>query len=195
MIGIIMAGGRGTRMGGGGTEKLLLRYKKPAILHVADSLKDSGCFERIVAATSPNSPDTRRLLESEGIETFDTSGSGYVEDLNCVLRSIRGVALVASGDLPLLDGCIIQKVLRCHAAESAWTSIVVSQAFLESLGLGVGEEVRHEGRMCCYSGISVVNTDEISSLDAVAETRVVMDDRRLAFNLNTPHDFKLLGAA
>ena len=194
MIGIIMAGGRGTRMGGG-IEKLLLRYKKPAILHVADSLTDSGCFERIVAATSPNSPDTKRLLESEGIETFETSGEGYVEDLNCVLRSIRGPALVTSGDLPLLDGNIIQKVLQCRAAESAWTSIIVSQTFLESLGLDVRGGVEHEGKTCCYSGISVVNSDAISSLDAVTETRVVMDDRRLAFNLNTPYDYDLLGAA
>lgn len=190
-----MAGGRGTRMGGR-TEKMLLpHHKKPTILHVADSLKASGCFERIVAATSPNSPNTKRLLESKGIGTFETSGKGYVGDLNCVLMSIRGPALVTSGDLPLLDGDIIQKVLQCHTAESPWISIVVSQAFLESLGLDAGEGVEYQGVSCCYSGISVVNSDAISSLDAVAETRVMINDRRLAFNINTPYDYELLGAA
>lgn len=187
-----MAGGRGTRMGGE-TEKLLLRYKKPVILHVVDSLIDSECFERIVAVTSPNSPGVKNLLEREGIETFDTSGGGYVEDLNCILRSIHDCAFVTSGDLPLLDRHIVRKVLRCHTAESAWTSIVITQAFLESLGFGVGTRIKHEGRACCYSGISVVNSDAISSLGAVTEKRVIMNDRRLAFNINTPHDYELLG--
>ena len=38
MIGLIMAGGKGTRMNLD-NEKLLLKYKKPVILHAVDSLK------------------------------------------------------------------------------------------------------------------------------------------------------------
>ena len=37
MIGLIMAGGKGTRMKSN-QEKLLLEYKKPLILHVIDCL-------------------------------------------------------------------------------------------------------------------------------------------------------------
>ena len=43
MIGIVMAGGKGSRMKLN-EEKLLLKYKKPVVLHVADALSDSGCF-------------------------------------------------------------------------------------------------------------------------------------------------------
>ena len=43
MIGLIMAGGKGTRMNLD-NEKLLLKYKKPVILHVSDSLKISILF-------------------------------------------------------------------------------------------------------------------------------------------------------
>ena len=57
MIGLIMAGGKGTRMNME-QEKLLLNYKKPIILHVVDALKDSNCFSQIIAATSSNSPET-----------------------------------------------------------------------------------------------------------------------------------------
>ena len=46
MIGLIMAGGKGTRMQSD-EEKLLLEYKKPLILHVIDALKNSNCFEKI----------------------------------------------------------------------------------------------------------------------------------------------------
>ena len=45
MIGLVMAGGKGTRMNLDG-EKLLLKYKKPIILHVVDSLNDSKCFSK-----------------------------------------------------------------------------------------------------------------------------------------------------
>jgi len=42
MIGLVMAGGKGIRMNLD-NEKLLLKYKKPVILHVVDSL-----MERII---------------------------------------------------------------------------------------------------------------------------------------------------
>ena len=48
MIGLVMAGGKGTRMNLD-NEKLLLKYRKPIILHVVDSLKDSNCFSKIFA--------------------------------------------------------------------------------------------------------------------------------------------------
>ena len=51
MIGFVMAGGKGTRMNLD-HEKLLLKYTKPIILHVVDSLKDSNCFSKILAITS-----------------------------------------------------------------------------------------------------------------------------------------------
>lgn len=104
-----MAGGKGTRMTLDG-EKLLLKYKKPIILHVIDSLKNSNCFSKILAITSSNSPQTKKLLQEQNIETFDTPGIGYVEDLNLTLKTINDDVLIISGDLPLLDKHIIQKL-------------------------------------------------------------------------------------
>ncbi len=71
MIGLVMAGGKGTRMNLD-NEKLLLKYKKPIILHVVDSLKDSNCFSKILALTSSNSPNTKKLLQENNIEIFHT---------------------------------------------------------------------------------------------------------------------------
>ena len=75
MIGFVMAGGKGSRMNLDG-EKLLLKYKKPVILHVVDSLNDSKCFSKILALTSLHSPNTKKLLQENNINTFDTSGIG-----------------------------------------------------------------------------------------------------------------------
>jgi len=133
MIGLVMAGGKGTRMDIP-EEKLLLEYKKPIILHVIDALKNSYCFSKVVVATSPNSPDTKRVLEERGIETIGTQGNGYVNDLNFLLQKMDGFVLVVSGDLPLLDEEIIQKLVEFNS-ENVWTSFLVSKEFLNSLGL------------------------------------------------------------
>ena len=87
MIGLVMAGGKGTRMGLS-EEKLLLKYKKPVIFHVIDALNNSGCFSKIMVATSSNSPNTVQVLEQKGIETLDTPGKGYSSDLNFLLQNI-----------------------------------------------------------------------------------------------------------
>ena len=101
MIGLVMAGGKGTRMDIS-NEKLLLEYKKPVIFHVIDALKNSHCFSQVIVATSPNSPDTKHVLEQNRIETLSTPGNGYVNDLNFLLQKMSGFVFVVSGDLPLL---------------------------------------------------------------------------------------------
>jgi adenosylcobinamide-phosphate guanylyltransferase len=103
MIGIVMAGGKGSRMNLVG-EKLLLKYKKPIILHVVDALVNSECFSKILAITSSNSPKTKKLLEENNIDLFNTPGNGYVEDLSLVLKSLNDFVLITSADLPFLDG-------------------------------------------------------------------------------------------
>ncbi len=112
MIGLVMAGGRGSRMEFPSIEKLLLEYEKPVIFHVIDSLNDSHCFSKVFAATSPNSPDTKFELERIGVQTLDTQGNGYVNDLNFLLQKMDGFVFVVSGDLPLLDEEIIQKLVE-----------------------------------------------------------------------------------
>ena len=195
-----MAGGRGTRMKQSMGEKLLLPLdKKPLVLHVVDSLKGCNYFERVVAVTSPNSPNTKKCLEREGVEMLDTSGDGYVCDLNYILRHLDGNVFVAPGDLPLIDNYIIQKILQHCNVNDVWTSIVLSRTYLESLGLNMmarNDVFWRQGMMaCCYSGVSIIDADAITSLDAVSETHVMINDRRLAFNLNTWDDYELLGTA
>ena len=191
MIALVMAGGKGTRMNSD-SEKLLLNYKKPVILHVIDALKDSKCFEKIIAITSPNSPKTQELLEESGIEIIKTSGKGYVQDLNSVLSSIDNDVLVTSGDLPFLDEDILKQIVAKYNIKKIWTSFVVTKEFLESLGLSSEFEITVDGNSCILTGISLVDTKKINSFDAIKENYEVLDDKRIAFNLNTVSDYEKL---
>ncbi len=191
MIGLVMAGGKGIRMNLD-NEKLLLKYKKPVILHVVDSLKNSNCFSKILAITSSNSPKTKKLLQENNVETFDTPGIGYVEDLNLALKTINDVVLVSSGDLPLLDKEIIQKIVTYYDSQNIWTSILVTNKFLTTLGIESDYSVNFDNQTCHYTGISLVNSEKISSLENLEENFVIIDDKRIAFNLNTKQDYDLL---
>ena len=237
MIGLVMAGGSGTRMDMSG-EKLLActvsdgEYKKPVIFNVIDAVNHSHCFSRVVAATSPNSPHTKYVLEeyekkylerfgTVGIETLTTPGNGYVSDLNFVLQSCADLVFITSGDLPLLDEKIIQvmidKFLKGEGRiqrdpdrvydrdlENVWTSFLVTKKFLDSLGLehrGLGDEraVRTNAN-CAYTGISIINTKKVNWREKrndtyIEENQIILNDKRIAFNLNTLKDYELLNSS
>lgn len=191
MIGLVMAGGKGVRMNLD-NEKLLLKYKKPIILHVIDSLKNSNCFSKILAVTSSNSPKTKTLLQENNVEIFDTPGISYVKDLNLALKTINDVVLVTSGDLPLLDKEIIQKIVNQFDSQNIWTSILVTNKFLTTLGIESDYSVNFDNQICHYTGISLVDSKKISSLENLEENYIIIDDKRIAFNLNTKQDYDLL---
>ena len=189
MIGLIMAGGKGTRMDSK-QEKLLLEYKKPVILHVVDALKNSNCFSRIIAATSSNSPETEKTLRQSGVEIISTSGKDFVSDLNFVLRQLDDSVFITSGDLPLLDDKIIKQISENYNPKNVWTSIVTTNKFLNSIG--INSEYTTKNKEYVYSGISLVNASEINNLESIEEDLVVIDDKRIGLNINTKDDYELL---
>ena len=194
MIGFVMAGGKGTRMNLD-DEKLLLKYKKPTILHVVDSLTDSNCFSKISAITSPHSPKTKIVLQKNNVEIFHTDGIGYAEDLSLALQSISDSVLVTSGDLPLLDKQIVQEIVNHYDPVNIWTSILVTKKFLTELGSKSNYSVNFNNEVCHYTGISLINAAKINSFKNLDENYIVIDDKRIAFNLNTKEDYELLGTA
>ena len=191
MIGIVMAGGKGSRMKLP-KEKLLLKFKKPIILQVAEALTNSNCFSKIIFITSQNSPRTKQLLEKNNYEIFNTPGIGYVEDLNLVLKSLKEPVFIASADLPLLDSEIIKKIVNFYDPNNIWTTILVTNLFLKSLGLSSDYDITFENQICNYTGISMINSQQISNLEDIEEKFVIVDDKRIGFNVNTIQDYNLL---
>lgn len=193
MIGLVMAGGKGTRMKSN-EEKLLLQYKQPLVLHVIDALKNSNCFEKIIAATSPNSPQTKNILVENNITIIETSGEGFVTDLNNILKQLDDFVLVSSGDLPLLDGDIIKQIIDNVNHDKTWTSIVTTKSFQNSLNLEPECISTLNDEDYAHTGISIVNASKISNLDTIEEDYLIIDDKRVCFNINTKNEYDLLGS-
>jgi len=191
MIGLIMAGGKGTRMNSD-KEKLLLTYKKPVILHVTTALQESHCFSKIIAVTSPNSPETEKILKETGVDILPSSGDNFVSDLNYALKQLDDVIFVTSGDLPLLDSNIVKSIIENHESKHTWTSVVTTLAFQKSLGLKPDFVINDKDFV--YTGISIVDAKKIINLDTVNENFFTFDDKRIALNVNTKDDYDLLGS-
>ena len=191
MIGLIMAGGRGTRMDSN-EEKLLLKYKKPVILHVVDALQDADCFSKIIALTSLNSPNTEKILKVTGIDIISSRGESFVSDLNEILQQLDEMVFVVSGDLPLLDSQIVKTIIDHHEAEQIWTSIVTTLTFQKTLG--IKSDCIVENHDYVQTGISIVDAKKITNIDPVEEKFLVIDDKRIGLNLNTKDDYNLLGS-
>ena len=186
-----MCGGKGTRMKSS-EEKLLLKYKKPIIEHVLNAFENSGIFSKIVCVTSDNAPKTREFVSSLGFDILDTKGMGYVDDLGESLLKFDELIFVGSGDMPLLNSEIINKIVKLADKKNMWTSIVVRKKFLQSLGLEAEFFVNFNNEECAYTGISVVDPRRINNLQLVTESYIILDDKRVATNLNTKTDYNLI---
>ena len=191
MIGLIMAGGKGTRMQSN-EEKLLLEYKKPLVLHVIDALKDSNCFEKIIAATSSNSPQTQKIIAENNVTIFETLGENFVTDLNYILKKLDDYVFVTSGDLPLLDENIVKHIVDTVNSEKTWTSIITTKSFQSSLNLIPECIVSFNEEDYVHTGISIVNASKIKNMNSIKENYLIINDKRVCLNVNTKTDFKLL---
>ena len=191
MIGLIMAGGKGTRMQSN-EEKLLLEYKKPLVLHVIDALKDSNCFEKIIAVTSPNSPQTNKILAEHDVEVLETLGENFVTDLNNILKKLDDYVFVTSGDVPLLDENMVKRIVNEVNSEKIWTSVLTTKSFQSSLNLNSECIISFNDKDHVHTGISIVNASKIKNLEYIVEDYLIIDDKRVCFNVNTKNDFELL---
>jgi len=192
MIGLIMAGGKGTRMQSD-EEKLLLLYKKHIILHVVDALKNSNCFTKIIALTSPNAPKTEKILKDAGIDTILSSGDSFVRDLNEILIQLDDFVFVTSGDLPLLDSEIVKKIIKQSPPDQIWTNVVTTLSFQKSLSTSLGVKVESEDYV--NTGINIVDAKKITNLEPIKEYFLILDDKRIGLNLNTKTDLELLSSS
>jgi adenosylcobinamide-phosphate guanylyltransferase len=187
-----MCGGRASRMKKAGMEKPLLKVNGVSMVErVVSALASSDRFARIVAATSPNTPKTNEFLKSKGIETIETAGEGYSQDLSQLLSKLKPQKVMAvPGDLPLLDSHIVDEILNSIADRQEHEpaiSIIIEKGFVERIGVKPSIIVLDQ---YCHSGITIFNT-MIVGTEPVKEHYLVMNRKEIAINVNTKEELEL----
>lgn len=178
MDALVMCGGRGTRLGADREKPLVEVAGRPMVERVLGALANSA-LDRVYAVVSPNAPATRDSLAAEW-DLIETAGDGYVPDLRQALADdrIRQPILTVAADLPLLDGGVVDGVLDAHGEGPV--TVAVPADLKRELGVSVDTTVDHEGRELAPTGVNVVEDG--------AEVIHVVDDDRLAVNVNRPTD-------
>ena len=190
-----MCGGRASRMQEGVIEKPLLKVNGIAMVErVILALVSSDRFDRIVAAVSPNTPNTKELLKSKGIEIIETSGEGYSNDLSYLLSKLKPQrVMVVPSDLPLLNSQIVSEILDAidnssssRKEQGPAISIVLEKGFVERTG-AKPSIVKDQ---YCHSGITIFNTMSVGT-KPVEEYYWVMNRKEIALNVNTKKELEL----
>ncbi len=131
VVGILMAAGRGTRFSPDGSRnKLLARLDgQPVCVTVARTFRQA--IPRVVAATSPHSPDVASTLRDEGCEivTCDRSAQGMGNTIAQAVAQIVAAQHAAGkaapawcilpGDMPRLSATTIGKLVDTWRAMPA----------------------------------------------------------------------------
>lgn len=200
LIAAVMCGGRASRMQQEGIEKPLLKVDGIAMVErVILGLAGSDRFDRILAAISPNTPKTKELLKSKGIETVETPGEGYSNDLSYLLLKLKPQrVMVVPSDIPLLNSQIVSEIIDAidnssfsnnssRKEQGPGISIILEKGFVERTGARPSIVLDQY----CHSGITIFNTMSIGT-EPVEEHYLVMNRKEIALNVNTKEELELV---
>lgn len=185
---LVMAGGRGVRMGR--SEKPVARVLgRPLVNYVLDAL--SGCEKigRTVIITSVNTPETTNYLRGLGLEVYVASGAGFLQDLSEYLSSSGdGLYLVVSCDVPTAKPEHFAKAIDiARRADERYLMLVIPLPIVFGLShrptiIRVGAEEY------VPSGLRTILVKDGALPDPLRPHYVVFPYWELGMNVNTPED-------
>ncbi len=193
MFALLMAGGKGERLGLGGVEKPLLEFAgKPLVAYVIAALIQSQ-IESVVMVTSPHTPCTTRWARSSGVPVLAAPGQGYIQDYRWAMArlGLQGPVLIISADLPLINHQLIDKIIEHRAqVQSPALGVYLPFEFCEEANVSPDLVLRAGAKLLVPSGINIVDASLSDQLQQ--ETMLVIRDESLLCNVNKRSDLKRL---
>jgi adenosylcobinamide-phosphate guanylyltransferase len=191
VTGLIMAGGKGTRMATEFEKPLLEINGKPMIHYVIDAVRGSRKIEDVVIAISKHTPKTAENLRSLGFHVIETPGNGYIEDTKTAVK-LLGLAktLVISADIPLVTSDFIDEVIHRYEASGKPALVVTCRESLKRLVHSSSQPFEHEKTRLIPLGVNVLDGKRIDEKE-LDEEIMVTERLEAALNVNTPEDLEL----
>ncbi|WP_254524638.1 NTP transferase domain-containing protein [Natrinema caseinilyticum] len=203
-----MCGGAGTRLESPHEKPLYPIDGTGMVDRVLAALRGSEA-ETIFAAVSPNAPATRARLErTDGVQTIETTGDGYVTDLLAVLErsEISPPILTVAADVPLLEAPVVDRILAAHGDGDGSRTVCVPVALKRRLGVSIDARLEPDDHLA-PTGVNVVGApadsrgdaddpttdagDSTTDASTVTTMTDVYYDPRLAVNVNRLEDARI----
>uniref|UniRef100_A0A7J3UY04 MobA-like NTP transferase domain-containing protein n=1 Tax=Candidatus Methanosuratincola petrocarbonis (ex Vanwonterghem et al. 2016) TaxID=1867261 RepID=A0A7J3UY04_9CREN len=192
-IGLVMAGGRGSRLSADVEKPMLSVGKMPMIMRVVSALNRSPSICKAYVAVSPHTPETKRyVLSLAAASVVDTPGFDYHDDMRYAIKKLgNGCFVVVSADLPLLKPGTIEAATAAYNARGKPSLTVVSPLRLfEELGLDPTWVLEIGGEKFVPCGINILDGALIDE-PYMEESYFVVDDPSACVNVNTMHDLSV----
>jgi len=191
---LIMAGGKGTRIGLAIEKPLLPFLGKPLIDWVVEAVKSAEKVSEFYVVTSKNALETERKCLRNGLKVIRTDGKGYHDDLKQAILEARlqGPVLTMPADLPAVTGKFLDKVITAYekCGKDA-LAVFVPIATREALELSVSSIDEHKGVWYAVAGVNIINGARIHDEGKIDTSAIITEEIEVLLNINTLKDLAI----
>jgi adenosylcobinamide-phosphate guanylyltransferase len=190
MDALVMAGGKGTRLGMG--EKPLVKLLGRPLIHYVIAALENSSVDRIHIAVTKNVPKTSKWAEERGHIPITTPGMGFVADMiyAAQIADFRKPILIIMADLPLITADILDEILEVYdcRSEPALSTHTPLQLHAK-LGRQPDSLFNYNGQLIVPSGVNILDGANIKNEQE--DYHLIMERIELAINVNVIRDLKL----
>jgi adenosylcobinamide-phosphate guanylyltransferase len=189
---LVMAGGKGSRLGLSEEKPLIKVGGKPMIQRVIEALSRANKVKDIVVTTTRYTPSTATFVRRMSIKVLQTPGEGFCLDMKYAIKSLNlRVALVIGADLPLISSDIIDKIIMHYEQCGKPVLTVMAPAEIyKRLGLSISCVFESNGNKLVPLCINIINGGMIDK-ERLDEEILIIEDERAIVNVNTLNDLKI----
>jgi adenosylcobinamide-phosphate guanylyltransferase len=191
---LIMAGGRGKRLGLPVEKPLLLFLGKPLVDWVAEAVASAQNVSQFYIVTSPNTPETGNHCRGKGWKVLPTDGKGYHTDLKqaTVMANFMGPVLTIPADSPAVTGKFLDKIVdQFEACGKDFYAVFVPIPARQALGLSVDSTDEYKGAWYAVSGINIINGAQSQTKGKIETCALVTEEMEVLLNINTLQDLEI----
>jgi adenosylcobinamide-phosphate guanylyltransferase len=191
---LVMAGGKGSRMGLS-TEKPLLPFLgKPLIDWVAEAILEAKKVSTFYVITSTNTPQTEQYCQKKGWKILHTDAKGYHNDLKQAVSkaNLTGPILTMPSDVPAITGQELDKIIDAfEVCEKDFLAVFVPIKARQDLGLSISSTDEYQGVWYAVSGVNIINGIKILGEGKIETSAIITDEIEVLLNINTTKDLEI----
>jgi adenosylcobinamide-phosphate guanylyltransferase len=191
---LIMAGGKGTRMGLPVEKPLLPFLGKPLLDWVAEAVVSAERVSEFHVVTSPNTIETEKHCLSMGWKVLRTDAKGYHNDLKQATREahLMGPVLTIPADSPAVTGKFLDKIVsKFEECGTDFYAVFVPIQAREKLGLSVDSTDEYRGEWYAVSGVNVINGAKSQTEGKIETNALITQELEVLLNINTLKDLEI----
>ena len=191
---LIMAGGKGTRMGLPTEKPLLTFLGKPLIDWVADAIIDSKNVSVFYVVTSSNTPLTEKHCLVKGWKVLRTDAKGYHNDLKQAVAeaNLTGPILTMPSDVPAITGQVLDKIISAfEVCGKDFLAVFVPIKARQDLKLSISSTDEYKGVWYAVSGVNVIDALKIQSDGKIETSAIITQETEVLLNINTTKDLEV----